>query len=85
MAGDSVLLHPEPLVEPVGGADVLLANADRVFGDVVHRPVEQMVIAEHHQHIGTGRLQAPTHLRGGLQSELLMLFGGSGKPPREAR
>src|SRR5436190_983888 len=68
MAGDAVLRrHPEPLVVPVGGADVLGADADRVLRRVVDRPVEQMVVAERDDDVGPGGDEPLAHLGRGPQ------------------
>jgi len=80
----AILFHPQPLVEPVGGPHMLAADADRVLGHVVHRPVEQVIVAEHHEHVGPRGLEPAPHLRRRAQGELLVFLRGAIEPAGEA-
>ena len=75
----------EPLVEPVGGADVLLADADGVVRDVVDRPVEEMVVREHEQDVGPRRLEPPAELAVAVEHELPVRLGRLVEPAGEPR
>ena len=84
LAGHAVFFHAEPLVEPVGRPHVLAGDADRVLGDVVDRPVEEMIVAEHHEHVGSRGLEATPHLGGRGERLLLKLFRRAIEPAGEA-
>ena len=85
VARHAVLLHPEPLVEPVGGAHVRLTDADGVLGQVVDRPVQEVVVGEHHEHVGPRCLEPAAHLGRRLEGEPLVGLRGAREPTGETR
>src|SRR5204863_5284133 len=76
--------HAEPLVVPVRGADVLLADADGELGDVVDGPVQQVIVREAEDDVRLRRFEAPAHLVQRLLREELLLHGRAIEPPGEA-
>src|SRR4029453_11142741 len=64
-----------------GRADVLLGDADGVLGHVVDRPVEEMIVGEHHQDIRPGRREPTAHLGGRPERHLLVPARRPWEPP----
>ena len=83
VARDAVLGQREPLVEPVGGADVLVADADRVLRHVVDRPVQQVIVASMSDDVGPRRLEPAAQLAVAVEHELPVRLGRAVEPAGE--